>query len=177
MLARNTTKKVTLMKFVTPAATFVLLAAPAFAETQLEQFEVLAEEMNVAMLNMMANEIEGQGGDATALRALDGMMPPWTDEIREAASCMLDAYTAEIGSDGIDTMLADMREVMPQLSGITMTEADEQGLLDNMAPEGISLEQSTQISQSCGMLELQMQASRESGFMEAMMAAGATVPQ
>jgi hypothetical protein len=158
------------------ATAILLFPASAFAETQLERFEALSDQMNVVMLDMFANEIEQAGGDATALRELDGMMPPWNNEIRIAAECMLDAYAGETSSDEVDAMFDRMDAVMPSLSEMTMTEATEQGALDSLTPEGLTDERMIEINGECGMMELQIQASQQSGFVEAMMAASATVP-
>lgn len=157
-------------------AAAILLATPAIAESQLERFEVLAGELNTVMLDMMVNEIESQGGDGAALRALDGMFPPWSDEIRAAAGCILDAYVDETSADAVDTMLDDMTAMLPTLTTMTMTEATDNGTLNAMLPVGISEDRSLDINRECGMMELQVAASRESGFFEAMMEAGATVP-
>ncbi len=154
----------------------LLMATGASAETQLERFEGIAEEMNTAMLQMMINEIESQGGDGAALRELDGMFPPWTDEIRAAAGCIIDSYVEEVGSDEVNAMMDRMDEVLPQMATMTVTESEESGSLDDMSPAGMSLDRTLEINDSCGMMDLQIAASQESGFFEAMMEAGATVP-
>ena len=153
-----------------------LLPAAAFAETQLERFEALSDQMNTVMIEMFSNEIEQAGGDASALRELDGMMPPWTDEIRTAASCILDDYVAETSAGAVDEMLSEMEEILPTLATMTMTEATDSGALEGLTPQGISDERMMEINSGCGMMDLQIKASQESGFMEAMMAAGSTIP-
>ncbi|MEJ8561469.1 hypothetical protein QTO30_09750 [Yoonia sp. GPGPB17] len=164
------------MTRLTLATAICLLPITVSAETQLERFEALSDKMNVVMIDMMANEIEQQGGDATALRALDGMVPPWTDEIRAAAGCILDTYIDETSASDVDDMLTEMDAMLPTLSSMTMTEATDNGVFDAMTPDGITDERMLEINGACGMMELQIEASKNSGFMEAMMAAGSTVP-
>jgi len=153
-----------------------LLPAAAFAETQLERFEAVSDKISVVMIEMFSNEIEQAGGDASALRELGGLMPQWTDEIREAASCILDDYVAETSSEAVDEMLSEMEKTLPTLAAMTMTEATDNGALEGLTPQGITDERMMEISSECGMIDLQIKASQESGFMEAMMAAGSTVP-
>ncbi len=154
----------------------VMIPATAFADTQLERFEAIAEDMNTVMIDMMINEIESQGGSGDALRELGTMMPPWTPEIRAAAGCILDAYNDEVGRGEVNAMLDNMEEKMPSLSSMTMTEAEEDGTLEGLSPAGISLERTMEINSDCGMMELQMEAGAASGFMDAMMEAGSTIP-
>lgn len=163
-------------RFIVTAA-ILLVPNVTFAETQIERFESLAADVNSVMVGMMANEVEEQGGDGSALRNIDSMFGPWTPEIRAAAQCVLDSYEEEIGSDGIDAMLDSMEQTLPKMADLSMTAAEEMGLMDDMTPEGISEERTIEISQSCNMIALQMEAGSQTGFMEAMMEAGSTIPQ
>ncbi len=164
------------MKRFILSTTICLLPAVVSAETRLERFEALSDQISAVMITMFSNEIEQAGGDASALRALDGMMPPWSDEIRQAADCILEEYVAETSSSAVDEMLDRMEEIVPTLATMTMTEATETGVLEEMTPQGLTDDRMMEINSACGMMELQMEASQKSGFMEAMMAAGSTVP-
>jgi hypothetical protein len=157
------------------ATAIALLPATAFAETQIERLERLSEEMNGVVPIMMANEIEAQGGDGAALRAVANEMPDWNDAMRAAGECMIDRYTAASSSADIDMMLDNMEALLGDMESMQMTEFAESDMSNDMLPPGVTLEQSATITQDCGMMDLQMEAMQNSGFMEAMMAASATM--
>ena len=156
-------------------AVLALMPVSAIAETQLERLERLSEEMNQVMPIMMANEIEAQGGDATALRDVADNLPDWDGEMRAAGECIIDRYTAEAGDAEVAAMFDRMEELVDGMADMQMTEFAESDLANDMLPEGVTLEESAAITQECGMMDLQMKAMQESGLVEAMMAAGATV--
>lgn len=148
----------------------------AFADAQLDRFEQMANGMNKIMVDMMAFEVESQGGDASALRDASLKLPDWNDEMRAAAGCVLEGYRSEVGEAPVDTMLDNMEELIETLDESTMSEFNDDLAADSMLPEGISFEKSMDLSTSCGMMDLQMKVMQESGIMEAMMIAGATIP-
>ncbi|MEQ9259568.1 MAG: hypothetical protein RIG84_10745, partial [Roseovarius sp.] len=161
-----------LMKRAALLTALVTLPAAALADSQLERMEAISEEMNEVMMVMMVNEAAANGADPEPLRAA---MPDltWDDAMREAGSCMLDEYTSEIGSDGVDEMLAKMEEFSVEMgemgaNGATMSEL---GDTSDMLPEGITMQRSAEITQDCGMMQLQMQRMEASGFMDAMIKA------
>lgn len=164
------------MSRLTLATAIFLLPTTTFADTQLERFEAIADDLNTVMIDMFVNEIEQAGGDATALRDLDGMTAPWSDEMREAAGCILDAYIEDTSSGAVDDAFDRMEEIMPTLSSMTITEATDTEVLDAMQPEGLSDDRMMEINSDCGMMELQIEAGKESGFRDAMIAAGSTMP-
>lgn len=151
-----------------PILIALTLAAPTalFADTQLDRLEALSEEMNLGMAQLMAREIAANGGDPAPMLAA---MPDtsWDAEYRAAGTCMLDGYTSLIGSDGVDAMLDNMEAMLPQMATATMESMAEM----NPLPAGISQDQSIEITQSCGMMEIGMRRMQESGFTAAMMEA------
>lgn len=154
----------------------IFCATTAIADTPIERFEALADQMSVAMLEMMINDIERQGGDGSALRALDGMMPPWDDAMREAGACIMDSYEAEVGADEVSAMLDRMDAVVPTMPEMTMDEFVDGGTADQMLPAGISESRSIEINRECGMMQLQLESDAADAFMAAMIEAGSTVP-
>ena len=151
-----------------PILIALTLAAPTalFADTQLDRLEALSEEMNLGMAQLMAREIAANGGDPAPMLAA---MPDtsWDAEYRAAGTCMLDGYTSLIGSDGVDAMLDNMEAMLPQMATATMESMAEM----NPLPAGISQDQSIEITQNCGMMEIGMRRMQESGFTAAMMEA------
>ncbi len=148
------------------AAVLLFAAVAAQAQSQLDRLESVSEQMNLEMAKMMAREIAANGGDpAPMLAALPDTS--WDDAFRAAGTCMLDQYTAMGGPGAVDTLLDRMEAVIPQLQTATMTSLDS---LD-LQPEGITQEQSAQIAQSCGFMQLSMARMQESGFTAAMMQA------
>lgn len=165
-----------MLRYSLPLAA-LLCATSAVADTALERFEALADEMNVAMLEMMINDVESQGGDASALRELDGMMPPWDDAMREAGGCIMDTYEAEVGADEVSAMLDRMEEIVPTMAEMTMEEFTEGDASDQFLPSGIDTARSIEINRECGMMQLQLESDAADAFMAAMMEASATIPE
>ncbi|MGB3627374.1 MAG: hypothetical protein WA989_16195, partial [Henriciella sp.] len=153
-----------------------LIPGAAFAQSQVERLESLSEDMSRVMAVMMANEVEAQGGDGAALRSAASAMPPWDDRMRAAGACMLDGYESASSRAEVDSMLSNMESAINQMPSMTMTEFTESDMSDGMMPQGMTLEQTAAINEQCGVMELQMEAMQQSGFMEAMMTAGSTVP-
>ena len=164
------------MKRLILSTSLALSPVLAAADERLDRFEELADSMSVAMIEMMSNDIENAGGDASALRALDRFGPEWDGEMRTAAGCIIDTYVDEAGAAEVDAMLDKMEALIPQMATMSMEQATEDGTLDAMQPAGISDDRMIDINRDCGMMELQIKAAQESGLMEAMMAAGSTIP-
>ena len=165
------------MKSLVYAAIVALAPTVLQAQSQIERFEAIAEQMNGAMAELMATEIESLGGDATAIREATTNMPSWDQPMRKAAQCALDRYTDETSAAAVDGMLDSMEDMMAQMASMSLSEFADSAISDSALPEGLTDEQAFAISTDCGLMELQMQAAQSSGLMEAMMAAGATVPQ
>ena len=157
------------------AASITLIPSAIFADN-LESFEALSNQMNALMGEMMAKEVDAAGGDGDIIRAAVPV-DAWNDEAREAATCILDRYEAEIGQDGIDEMMGRMESVFPAMSEMTMTEFTDSEALVDMQPEGMTEEMSVQITQECGMMKVQMDRMEASGFSAAMMQAYSTINQ
>jgi hypothetical protein len=161
------------MKIMTFATGLMMLPLAAWAQSgPLERLEAVYETLNESMVLVMVNEMEAEGVDpAPIMEVLPDLS--WDDAMRDAGRCMLDRYDALIGRDGIDTMLTDLEAYAADLKdagneGLTARELADP---ENMLPEGVSQDQSMEITQACGMIELQMQRMSESGFTEAMMKA------
>lgn len=154
-----------------------LAFAPSFAVADdIARFEELSNKMNALMGEMMAKEVDQSGGDGDIIRAA---IPDqaWDDAARDAAVCILDRYEAEIGAGGLQDMMDRMEGAFDAMAEMTMTEFTESEVLDNMQPEGMTDEMSVQITQDCGMMEVQAARMEASGFSAAMMEAYATVNQ
>jgi len=161
------------------ATALSLVPALASADSQLDRMEGLAEGMNNVMVEMMALGVEAEGGDATVIRDLKVAMPEWDDAMRDAASCVLDRYNAAAGRDEVDAMLDRTAELIASMEGTNPEEFDAlltEEAMDGMLPSGMTTNDAGQISQECGMMELQMRDMQETGLFEAMMQAGSTIP-
>jgi len=140
----------------------------------LAKFEELSNRMNALMGEMMAKEVDAAGGNGNIIR--DAVpVDAWNDAARDAAECILDRYKAEIGPDGITDMMARMEGAFDAMEVMTMTEFTDSGAFDDMQPEGMTEEMSVQITQECGMMEVQLERMEASGFSAAMMEAYATI--
>ncbi|MGR3466463.1 MAG: hypothetical protein ACU0CI_01175 [Shimia sp.] len=148
--------------------TLPLLALPtaALAETQLERLEALSEQGSEVMMEMMIREITAEGADPAPLQAAIPDMT-WDDAFRDAGRCMLDAYTAELGSDGVDEMLDSLEAMYADLDDARLED------LEDLDPTGGKLSEEVQVrvTRECGFMELSMARMEESGFMAAMMQA------
>lgn len=152
------------------AIAFAILPAIGAAQSQLDRMETVSETMNEAMVVMMVKQMEANGANAEPLMAA---LPDldWDDEMRAAGQCMLDKYRDRIGSDGVDEMLIAMETFAAEVealqeAGATMDDMSEpEGIL----PEGMTQDESVEITQSCGMMALQLKRMSESGFSAAMM--------
>ena len=149
------------------ATALTLLPAATLAQSTLDRMEAVSEKMNAVMVRMMADEMIANGADpAPLLETLPDMA--WDDEMRAAGACMLTGYTDRIGEDGVEEMIANIEQVTNDLDGMTLSAlSDEMAIL----PDGITEEQSVEITQSCGMVQLQMKRMQDSGFAAAMMSA------
>jgi hypothetical protein len=140
------------------------------AQSQLDRMETASEAMTKAMVVMMVREMEINGADAAPLmETLPDMV--WDDDMRDAGRCMLGRYSDAVGASGVETMLTNMEAYVADIEALgdnswTISDLPEP---EDMMPEGLSEQQSMEITQSCGMMELQLQRMSESGFSDAMM--------
>lgn len=163
------------MKHIFLSITLILTPLAVSAQSQLERFEEMASQMSLMMGEMMANEIDAQGGDGDIIRTAIPE-PGWGTEMRAAAECMLEIYNSESSTTGVNDMLTVMEDIIPTMADLTISQFGETMDAEMMLPAGISSERSMDISRECGIIELQMKAMSDTGFMEAMMAASATIP-
>lgn len=136
------------------AATLTLLAAPAFAQSDLDRLEVatMAASGNLeAFLISRAPELASSMPDWT-----------WDDALRDAASCTLDAVRAEGGDAAVTSYISSM-EVFAETPITSM----QQMALDTPVP--INADFAASAGQTCGSAEIAMRRMQESGLMEAMM--------
>ena len=123
-----------------PVIALVTVALPglALADSRLDRMETLSAQLSEAMYAHVLKiypQAEGALPD-----------PSWNDAIRTAAVCTLDAYEAEIGNDGVDTMLDEMeKRVAAEID-------DFEAWLSNMEYDtGLTDDQQAAIEKSCGM--------------------------
>ena len=100
------------MKRLAISTALLLLPTTLFADSQFDRFEAISSDLNTAMIEAKANEIDSLGGEGDIMRNADIKQLEWTGEIREAAQCILDTYVDEVGSSGVDTMLDAMEEMV-----------------------------------------------------------------
>jgi hypothetical protein len=158
------------MRKILLAMAVVAIPAASFAQTQLDRMETVSEAMTEAMVVMMVREMEANGADAAPLmETLPDMV--WDNAMRDAGRCILERYSDAIGDSGVETMLTNMEAYNAEIealgeNNVTISDLPEP---EDMLPEGLSEQQSMEITQSCGMMELQLQRMKESGFSDAMM--------
>lgn len=149
----------TLAAAVAAAILAASLASPAAAQSRLDRMEALSERANEllnAALVMQLPQLEGNLPD-----------PAWDAEMRNAFSCVLDAYVAEAGGAEVDAMLDRMDVAVAQATPEMMLDGGldaEVGL-----PAGLDEAESVQIMNDCGVVVLMMQRMAESGAMQIMM--------
>lgn len=136
------------------AAALTLLAAPAFAQSELERLEVasVAAGQNLeAFMTSVAPEL------GTA-------MPDWTwdIEMRTAGSCTLDMIRAEGGADAVISYLTSLET----FSTMELTSM-QQMATDTPVPVNTTFAE--RAGRECGSAEIALRRMQESGFMDAMM--------
>ena len=149
------------------AAALALVPLSASAQSQLDRLESISERSNDMMLGAMVQMLADEGLDTSTLPDIPPM--EWTDAMRAAGDCMLAAYTAEIGSDGVDRMLGSMETALDDMEGLSLDEMTD--VTADLLPEGVTEEMSLEITQSCGMIDAQMEWMRETGVMDALFGA------
>jgi len=134
----------------------IVIPSFAFAQTELEEFEELAETMSTKMNQIFVAQQP----------ALADVLPDveWDEEFRTAGRCMLKAYRAEGGDEFVSEMLSKGREFAEtELKDFS----DFQKAADFM-PDGISDQRQIDISQECGMTALTIKRMEESGLTQAL---------
>ncbi len=139
-----------------PLAVAITLAAtlPGLAQSALERMETATEATSLNMEAFMVSRAPG----------LADFMPDWDwdDDMREAASCTIDAIRAEGGDEALNSYL-DALDVFAETEFTSMEQ------LATSAPVPISSDFAVATSQSCGTDAIAMRRMEESGLMGAMM--------
>ncbi|MEX3016559.1 hypothetical protein [Gymnodinialimonas hymeniacidonis] len=130
------------------------LSLPALAQSDLDR---LATATEAAGENMEAFLV-------STVPSLADVMPDWawSPEMREAASCTLDAIRAEGGDEAVATYITEM-EAFAEVEITSLTQ------LSTVTPVPISPDFAAATGQTCGSAELAIQQMSESGLMAAMM--------
>lgn len=149
-------------------ALIVLLALPltqASAADSLARIESVSEDLMAVMFQAMIDEFGAQGVDTDKLQdALPDTS--WDEPMRDAGRCVLDAFTAKIGEDGVDSMLDTMEARLPEIKAMGLEELDG---IATLLPEGISEADASAINDQCGMSQLMQQKLMNPAFMSAVM--------
>ncbi len=138
------------------AAALVTLPLAAAAQTQLERFEDLSEQMTALTYQGLAEQYP----------VLQGILPEtdWGRPERRAGRCAIRDYEEAVGEDGVEAMLNELEAAIA-----TAAPADIlNGTFNPGVPEGLTAAQVQQINTECGLLELQMERLAESGAMQAL---------
>lgn len=150
-----------------PLLLICALPTGVFAQSQLDQFETISEDMNVAMFDAMIRMIEDMGGDPEPLRAA---VPDsdWDDDYRQAGACMLNKLIDASSVPEVREMLDAMEAYIPEMEGKSVEEISED---IDFLPEGITESFSISVNSECGMTDLLLDRMSETGFTAAMMRA------
>ena len=103
-------------------------------------------------------------------------MPKWDDAMRSAAGCVLERYNEESSVEAVDASFDAFETLIEDMEGKDFATAFEDDAMEKMLPEGITIDASGDISQECGMMDLQIRQMQESGLTAAMMEASMTIP-
>lgn len=140
------------------AAAAVLIALPlaAHAQSQLERFEALSEQMTALTYQGLAEQYP----------VLQGVLPEadWGRPERRAGRCAIRRYTAAVGEDGVTAMMDELESAIATAQPADILD----GSFNPGVPAGLTAAQVQQINTECGLLELQMQRLAESGAMQAL---------
>jgi hypothetical protein len=138
------------------AAALVALPLAASAQSQLDRFEALSEQMTALTYEGIAEQVP----------ALQGQLPSaeWDRPMRRAGRCALRAYEETVGEAGIDAMLDELEAAI----GAAQPADILNGTFSAGVPEGLTNQDVQRINNDCGMVELQMQRLAESGAMQAL---------
>jgi len=132
------------------------VSLPAKADTQLDRFEALSEQVTTVMNEAMILEVP----------ALEGNLPTadWDDEMRGAFTCVLEDYRAAVGDDAINTMLDEMEATLPDMTAEAMMSGEMNERFD--LPDGLTEARAAEIVRNCGVMTLYMTRMMDSGAAE-----------
>lgn len=133
------------------AAAFIALPVAASAQSQLERFEALSEQMTALTYQGLAEQYP----------VLQGILPEtdWGRPERRAGRCAVRRYEAAVGEDGVIAMLDELEAAIGTAAPADILD----GSFNPGVPEGLTAAQVQQINTECGLLELQMQRLAEIG--------------
>ncbi|GAB5448729.1 hypothetical protein [Gymnodinialimonas sp.] len=138
------------------ACTLMILPFAASAQSQLDRFEALSEQMTTLTYQ----------GLAAQYPVLQGILPSadWGRPERRAGRCALRDYERAVGEDGVEAMLVEFETAIARARPSDLLD----GTFSAGVPQGLTAAQVQQINTECGLLELQMQRLAESGAMQAL---------
>lgn len=138
------------------AAALMILPLAASAQSHLDRFEALSEQMTTLTYQ----------GLATQYPVLQGILPSadWGRPERRAGRCALRDYERAVGEDGVEAMLVEFETSIATASPSDLLD----GTFSAGIPEGLTAARVNQINTECGLTELQMQRLAESGAMQAL---------
>lgn len=138
------------------AAACMTLPLAASAQSHLDRFEALSEQMTTMTYQ----------GLAAQYPVLQGILPEadWGRPERRAGRCALRDYERAVGEDGVEAMLVEFETAIATASPSDLLD----GTFSAGVPAGLTGSQVQQINTECGLLELQMQRLAESGAMQAL---------
>ncbi|MEJ6392514.1 hypothetical protein V8J82_04550 [Gymnodinialimonas sp. 2305UL16-5] len=145
-------------RILTPTLAALAICVPmaAVAQSNLDRFEALSEQMTALTYQGLVEQVP----------ALEGQLPSveWDRPMRRAGRCALRAYERSVGEDGVTAMLNELERAIATASpSDILTGSFEAGV-----PAGLTANEVQTINNDCGMVELQMQRLAESGAMQAL---------
>ncbi|ABD53842.1 hypothetical protein [Jannaschia sp. CCS1] len=137
-------------------ALLMTLPLAASAQSQLDRFEALSEQMTTLTYQGLAEQYP----------VLNGLLPAadWGRPERRAGRCALRRYNRAVGEDGVAAMLSELEASIASARPSDLLD----GTFEAGVPEGLTASEVQQINTDCGLLELQMQRLAESGAMQAL---------
>jgi len=136
------------------AAALTLIAAPAFAQSELDRLEVVSEAVAQNMAAFLVARVP---------ELADVMVDwEWDAEMREVATCTMD----RIRTEGGDQALTDYLDALEVFSTIEITSIEQMGAA---TPIPFSNDVAMQVATECRAMEVSARRMQESGMMEAMM--------
>ncbi|AHM02826.1 hypothetical protein roselon_00381 [Roseibacterium elongatum DSM 19469] len=145
-------------------ASAVALALPmaANAQSALERFEVLNEQIETLIFEAMAAQTPQLVGNLPA--------PEWNQAMRVAGECFLDGVRDEVGDEGVNTLLDNMEAAMQGVDATSLMQ--ESGAFQPTLPDGLSDQQLQNIDSECGLNQALMMRFAESGAFSVIMESG-----
>ncbi len=137
-------------------AALLTLPIAAQAQSQLDRFEALSEQMTELTYQGLAEQVP----------ALDGVLPSadWDRPMRRAGRCAIRGYERAVGEAGVEAMLVELEQAIGSARPSDILD----GTFSAGVPQGLTNQDVQRINNDCGMIELQMERLAESGAMQAL---------